>query len=83
MKHVGWCWDENSSKVLNRFKFVFYIALKNIKVNQSIEDIIPEHHGALSGNNVQPHEIKEIVEEFAEQNILILLDGYDEYKFGY
>ena len=82
MKHVGLTWADGSSEVLMKFQAVFYIALKDVKAGQSIEDIIVEQHCALYAKKVQPEEIKHSIEECPKQNIVLLFDGYDEYRNG-
>ena len=66
---------------MNKFTFVFHIALKSARDQQNIERIIVDQHPGLCGNNVKPNEIKTILEDKA-QKVLIIMDGYDEYKPG-
>ena len=80
MKHLALSWAEGNVEDLKKFDFVFHVALKNITSDQSIEQIIVKQHIALTGNNVQPDEIKKLLDVQTRQNILILLDGHDEYK---
>ena len=80
LKHLALSWAEGSEEDLIKFDFVFHVALKDISGSQSIEDIIVKHHKGLVGNNVQPDEIKKLLDVQARQDILILLDGHDEYK---
>ena len=63
---------------MKQFDFVFHIALKDVKNDQSIENIIIKQHKGLKSRNVSPTEIKNII-ECDHHKILLLLDGHDEY----
>ena len=80
LKHLALSWAEGNVEDLKRFDFVFHVALKDITSEQSIEQIIVKQHKGLSGNNVQPDEIRKLLDVEGRQDILILLDGHDEYK---
>ena len=80
LKHLALSWAEGNVEDLKKFDFVFHMALKDITSDESIEQVIVKQHKGLTGNNVQPDEIKTLLEVQARQNILILLDGHDEYK---
>ena len=80
MKHLALSWADGSVDELKEFNFVFHVALKGVKDNKNIEEIIISQHPALFGNKVQPQEIRSILEE--DQKVLIILDGHDEYKPG-
>ena len=80
MKQLSLTWTDGH-EALRKFNFVFHIALKGVRGNQEIESIIVEQHAGLCGNNVQPHEIKTILED-KTLKVLIILDGHDEYKPG-
>ena len=80
MKHLALSWAQGYVEDLSKFDFVFHVALKDICSSQSIEQIIVKQHKGLTGNDVQPDEIKKLLDVQARQNILILLDGHDEYK---
>ena len=82
MKHYSHCWADGSVEQLKQFDFVFHLALKSITGNEGIEYLIKEQHTALCGNNVQPEEIRAIIEGETKQKVLLLLDGHDEYKPG-
>ena len=47
-----------------------------------MEEIIIDQHSHLCGNNVQPAEIKTIIQGHTNQTIFFLLDGHDEYEPG-
>ena len=79
-KHLALDWAEANVAELNKFQFVFYIAMKHVKDNSSIENIIIAQHSGLEANKVQPAEIKSILE--GDNKVLLLIDGHDEYKCG-
>ena len=82
MKHFAISWAKGSSEELKDIDFVFHIALKTVKSNNDIEEIIISQHKGLKGHDVQPHEIRKLLKNYAKQKIVILLDGYDEYRPG-
>ncbi len=82
LKHISLVWANGESRQLKKFDFVFCAALKLVKQNQSLEEIIVKQHAVLKRHNVTPNEIKQIFEGKMNQKILLLLDGYDEYLKG-
>ena len=56
--------------------------MKTVKSNQDIVEIIISQHKGLKGHDVQPHEIRKLLKNNTKQRIIILLDGYDEYRPG-
>ncbi len=74
-------WAENAKQELNKFTFVFLISLRHVDGNQLLEAIILEQHGRLKTEGVTPSEIKAIMRTEGH-NILLLIDGYDEYTPG-
>ncbi len=78
---VGLDWAENTREELNKFTFVFLISLRHVNGNQPLEAIILEQHGRLKTEGVTPSEIKAIMRT-TRHNILMLIDGYDEYTPG-
>ena len=81
-KYLALGWADGTLKEMEKFQFVFHIALKLVKQNIPIEDIIIAQHRALEANNVQPAEIKSILDDHKDGKLLLLIDGYDEYKKG-
>ena len=73
-------WGDGTETSLDKFRFIFHIALKHVKDNSSIEIIITAQHRGLKANKVQPTEIKSILE--GENKVLLLIDRHDEYKTG-
>ena len=71
--------EGNNSK-LSDFAFVFLIELRNVNNNSTLEQIIIKQHG-LKSKNIPESQIRSILEEESGK-VLLLLDGYDEYKKG-
>ena len=53
-----------------------------MKAYQNIESVIVEQHKDLKRRRVKPEEIRFILEGHTNQQIVLILDGYDEYKPG-
>ena len=73
--------DQNNgstSSKLSQFDFVFLVELRYVNDNSSLAQIIIKQHG-LKGKQITETEIKSIL---LEESVLLLLDGYDEYKKG-
>ncbi len=81
LKYLALSWADGQSD-LNKFDFVFHIALKHVNDNNSIANIIINQHAGLSANNVKEEEIMGILEGKYNTKPLILIDGYDEYHEG-
>ena len=81
LKYLALTWADGTEQQLARFKFIFHISLKHVKDNSSIESIIIAQHKGLKANSVRCEEIKDILEGNASQ-VLLLIDGHDEYKTG-
>ena len=73
-------WAQNRHQVLQKFKFTFLILLRDVNTNDSLGNIILEQHGRLKSMKVSSQEIETILNE--EKDILLLLDGFDEYTSG-
>ena len=81
-KHVSIEWAESPGPGLRKFGFVFPIALKDVRSNDNIEDIIVAQHKGLRVTKVKPSEIKQILEGETDHRVLLIMDGYDQYKRG-
>ena len=81
-KYMALNWAEGSSKELEIFDFVFHITLKDVTSKKTMAEVIIEQHGFLSGNEVNPEEIKTIIKGHINHTILFIIDGYDEYQPG-
>lgn len=86
LKHLARKWAEGSAPELTRFHFLFHVTLKEVRKrgDQSLPSLIIQQHKRLKdrAKNVQPEEIKAVLEGRTQQNALLLLDGFDEYKKG-
>ena len=80
MKHLAISWADGTAEGLKKFDFVFHISLKYVKDYCSIESIIIAQHSGLKANEVTPEEVKSILKG---HNVLLLIDGHDEYKTGH
>ena len=69
----------HGSQQLDQFDYLFFIELRYVNDNSSLERIIIKQHG-LQG--VMEHELRSVLREEASGRVLLLLDGYDEYKKG-
>ena len=73
-------WADGSDAEMEKFQFVFHLALKHVRDNSSIENIIIAQHYGLKANRVQPVEIRSILE--GDNKVLLLIDGHDQYRRG-
>ena len=78
MLALDWAEDKAPSE-LQQFEFVFLIALKNVSKNIPLEEIILQQHGRMRNMGVSKEQIKSFIQK---KKVLILLDGYDEYRKG-
>ena len=78
MLAMDWAEDKAPSE-LQQFDFIFLIALKNVNKNIPLEEIILQQHGRMRNMGVSKEQIKSLIQN---KKILILLDGYDEYRKG-
>ena len=62
------------------FDLVFLIRLKYVKNGQSLVEIIRKQHDGLRG--ISSKYIQSILEGDTNHKVLLMLDGYDEYKPG-
>ena len=70
--------NDDTSNKLSQFNFVFLVELRYVNDNSSLAQVIIKQHG-LKGKQITECEIKSIL---LEESVLLLLDGYDEYKKG-
>ena len=78
MLAMDWAEDKYPT-VLQQFDFVFLVALKNVNKNIPLEEIILYQHGRLRNMGVSKEQIKSFIQT---KKVLILFDGYDEYRKG-
>ncbi len=61
------------------FDLVFLVLLRNVDDNASLADVIVREHGLRP--KMAPH-IQYLLEGSTEHSVLLILDGYDEYRKG-
>ena len=78
MKKIGWDWAKG---IFTTFTIVFFVFLKLVEPGEAIENIIVRQTPALEGMSISPKKLRQILEQFSEQCLLIL-DGLDEHALG-
>ena len=78
MKKMGWDWATDKFK---KFSIVFFLFLKLVRPQETIENIVIHQHPILKATSVKPSWVKEILETFGDR-CLIILDGLDEQALG-
>ena len=73
--------EATESGSLNQFDFVFFIELRYVDDNSSLENIIIKQHG-FSEKTADVKELRSILDGESGCKVLLLLDGYDEYAEG-
>ena len=71
--------SDDTERGLKNFDFVFLIQLSKVDSNVSLEEVIIQQHGQLKSKNVPKEQISTILQK---RKVLLLFDGYDEYKKG-
>ena len=64
---------------VDAFDFVFLIRLRDVKRDCSLEGIISEQHELWEE---QEKLVRSLLDGSIQCNLLLCLDGYDEYKMG-
>ena len=72
--------DSSNQAALFRFDFVFLIQLRHVFKDNRLAEVIKSQHDQL--NKVSTEHIIAIIEGETKNKVLLLLDGYDEYKPG-
>ena len=78
MLAMDWAEDDAASG-LEDFDFVFLIQLSKVDSDVSLEELIIRQHSRLKSKNVPRDQISAILQK---KKVLLLFDGYDEYKKG-
>ena len=65
---------------MKQFDFVWTIRLRDVDENSSLPELIKKQHGQLK--KVSSARIKDILKGKTKHKVVLLLDGYDEYKKG-
>ncbi len=81
LKHLALSWEKGQAE-LQKFDLVFHIALKQVKHDRSLARIVLDQHKGLSANKVSESEIANLMDGNPKSNILVLMDGFDEYHEG-
>ena len=81
MLALDWA-EDKAPPELQRFDFVFLIALRNIDSDIPLEEVVVKHHGRFKARKVPKEHIKYILDGSTKSKVLLLLDGYDEYTKG-
>ena len=71
--------DSDSKASLKNFDFVFLIQLSKVNSNIPLEEVIIQQHSRLKSKNVPRDQIATVLQR---KKVLLLFDGYDEYKKG-
>ena len=67
---------------LLQFDFVFLIQLRYVSKNIPLERVIIQQHGRLKSRKAKEENLREILDGATGSKVLLLFDGYDEYKKG-
>ncbi len=82
LKQLALLWANKESEELKPFDIIFHIALKFVKTNEPLAEIILKQHKGLCRQNVSSAKIAQILKEETQQKVLLMLDGHDEYTPG-
>ena len=79
MAHLALTWSEDKNEVLKEFKLLFLIKLSEVAgKDKTLEQCIIEQHEELSGMEEELHaQLQD-----PEIQVLVILDGVDEYAMG-
>lgn len=74
-------WADCKNDILKQYDFVFVIPLRDVKGNETLEELILANHHGLGGNSCPPEWITALLSE-DHHKVLVIFDGYDEYTPG-
>ena len=77
-KKMGWDWSKG---FFEDFSMVFFVFLKVVKPDESIEKVIIKQNPELEGLGVSVEKLRGLLGKFSERCLLIL-DGLDEHGLG-
>ena len=80
MKYTSYSGSSANDNPVNRFDFVFLLRLRYVDNHSSLAKLIVDHHGKLDTEDIG--NIEAILKGKTNHKVLLLLDGYDEYKPG-
>ena len=74
--------EDNAPPELQQFDFVFLIALRDVDSDIPIEQLVIKQHKRLKVKKIPAEKVKSILEGTVKHKVLLMFDGYDEYKKG-
>ena len=77
-KKIGFDWAKG---LFQKYSIVFFVHLKFVKPDDSIESAIFQQHTELRGLKLSERKLREMLERFGDRCLLIL-DGLDEHGLG-
>ena len=77
---VGIEWANGKNDILNQYDFVFVIPMREVKGNETLEELILANHKGL-GANCSTDVLATVLTE-NKHKVLVIFDGYDEYTPG-
>ncbi len=80
MAKIALDWAEGRD--LHRFDYVFLVGLRHVIDNSSLQNIIKTQHKSLTAGQISDIHLNLILTGQFGHNVLLLLDGYDEYQRG-
>ncbi len=75
-------WVEGINPLLEHYQYTFLVQLRHIERDQSLAEAIIAQHRKLKVKRIRSADLQAILEGQTEERVLLLIDGYDEYKKG-
>ena len=72
----------NQSDEMKGFDFVWTLRFKLVDERLSLTELIVAQHDRLKARKIKSNYIRSILEGSTGHKVILLLDGYDEYKIG-
>ena len=72
--------EDKAPPELQQFDFVFLITLRDVDSDIPIEQLVIKQHKRLKAKRIPPEKVKSILEGTVKCKVLLLFDGYDEFK---
>ena len=77
-RKISWDWARGDFK---KFSKIFFVSLKLVKPDNSIENVILQQNPELEGLDVSHQKLKALLDRYRNR-VLIILDGLDEHGLG-
>ena len=77
-KKLVWDWARG---LFQEFAFIFFVALKLVKPDDTIENVILKQNPELVGLEISQQKLRAVLKTYG-QRVLIILDGLDEHGLG-